>query len=54
MSFTIEIDIGKGVLAYENQEWPQVPDQKISVEDDMLWHNPNRRPGSNDLELDFR
>ena len=28
--------------AYENQEWPRVPDRKISVEGDMLWHNPNR------------
>ena len=27
---------------YENQEWPLVPDRKISVEGDMLWHNPNR------------
>ena len=27
---------------YENQEWPRVPDRKISVEGDMLWHNPNR------------
>ena len=29
-------------LDYENQEWPRVPDRKISVEGDMLWHNPNR------------
>ena len=27
---------------YENQEWPRVPDRKMSVEGDMLWHNPNR------------
>ena len=27
---------------YENQEWPRVPERKISVEGDMLWHNPNR------------
>ena len=26
---------------YENQEWPRVTDRKISVEGDMLWHNPN-------------
>ena len=27
---------------YENQEWLRVPDRKISVEGDILWHNPNR------------
>ena len=30
------------VFDYENQEWPRVLDQKISVEGDLFWHNPNR------------
>ena len=30
---------------YKNQEWPRVRDRKISVEGDMLWHNPNRDIG---------
>ena len=33
------------VCDYENQEWPRVPDRKISVDGDMLWHNPNRGVG---------
>ena len=27
---------------YENQDRPRFPEPKISVEDDMVWQNPNR------------
>ena len=35
-------EIPNMVLSYENQEWHRVPDRKMSVEGDLLWHNPNR------------
>ena len=31
------------ILIYiENQEWHRVPDRKIKVESDLLWHYPNQ------------